>query len=68
MSWILRVSLVLFAACLSVLPGVCSAAPRIEIAEPVHDAGEVLEGTEISHEFLLKNVGDEILSLKVKPC
>jgi hypothetical protein len=45
------------------------APPRgpLEIAEPVHDAGTVKQGVTIRHEFLLKNVGTETLSIDAKP-
>jgi hypothetical protein len=43
--------------------------PRAFIDQPDFDAGEVLKGKEIVHEFILKNTGDEPLLLKeIKRC
>jgi hypothetical protein len=44
------------------------AAPKVQVDQAVYDAGSVSEGNEISHEFILKNVGDKSLSFKIKPC
>ncbi|HDP24412.1 MAG TPA: DUF1573 domain-containing protein [Deltaproteobacteria bacterium] len=61
-------SVVLSMFMLAVMTGLCLAAPRIEIAEPLFDAGEVLEGKDVSHEFVLKNIGSDPLIVTVKPC
>jgi hypothetical protein len=51
---------------------VCSgkgfAAPAVVADQTVYDAGQVPEGKDISHEFVLKNTGDQTLSFKIKPC
>ena len=39
------------------------AGPRMFIAEPVFDAGKVDQGTTISHDFTIKNTGDEELKI-----
>ena len=43
-------------------------APRANIDNPIFDAGEIPQGKEISHEFMIENTGDETLRLTVKPC
>ena len=43
-------------------------APRAQTQSRVYDAGEVPQGKDISHEFLLENAGDEPLVFKNKPC
>lgn len=45
-----------------------SAAPKIQVDQAVYDAGSVVEGRELSHEFVLRNEGDRTLSFKIKPC
>lgn len=47
-------------------PALC--APRAEPQDPVFDAGELPQGKDLTHEFLLKNVGDEPLVFKARPC
>lgn len=43
-------------------------APRIQIKEPTYDFGEVLEGIEVEHEFVVANTGGEPLEItKVRP-
>lgn len=38
------------------------------IPEPVFDFGEILEGGEVLHEFLVKNSGSEVLRIdQVRP-
>jgi hypothetical protein len=45
------------------------APPRapLEVSEPLYDAGTVKQGVTLRHEFLLKNVGAEALSIDAKP-
>ena len=44
------------------------AGPRMVIIEPVFDAGNVNQGTTISHNFIVKNTDDEeLLISKVAP-
>ncbi len=43
-------------------------APRAEMLNPVFDAGEIPQGKDLVHEFLLKNAGDEPLVFKARPC
>jgi hypothetical protein len=44
-------------------------APRsaLEVAEPMWDAGKVARGTNLSHAFVLKNVGTTELAIDAKP-
>ena len=45
------------------------AAPRIECSSPKYDFGTVIGGTSITHEFILKNEGDEPVKISnVKNC
>lgn len=37
--------------------------PKIHFAEPTHDFGSVLQGEELTHTFMLTNLGDEPLKL-----
>lgn len=39
------------------------AAPKIQVDKPVYDFGEVLEGSPVTHTFVLSNVGDEMLTI-----
>ncbi len=59
------------AAFLSCIPGVGNtqtAVPHLVIEEPVFDAGEVKEGTRISHDFTIVNKGKATLQIqKVSP-
>jgi len=43
-------------------------APKAQAQNPGYNAGEVPQGKDISHEFLLKNTGDEPLVFKIRPC
>jgi len=40
---------------------IVTAAPKIEVDNPIFDFGEVLEGIAVSHKFILTNSGDESL-------
>jgi len=58
------VMLVLF-----LFPGtLCHAAAKVQVDQAVYEAGTILEGKEVSHEFVLKNIGDLKLTFKPKPC
>jgi len=65
-------NLCLFATMLFVLlfflPFPSYSAPRAVVQDAVYDAGEIPQGKEISHEFIMKNTGNEQLTFKVKPC
>lgn len=41
-----------------------AAAPKIEVDEPIHAFGEVLEGIAVIHAFILSNTGDEPLVIE----
>jgi hypothetical protein len=60
---ILFVSLSIF-----LMSGNAYCAPKVKVDEPVFDAGEIPQGKQISHEFTIENVGDETLTIMVKPC
>ncbi len=49
-------------------PQVSLCAPRISIQNSEYDAGEIPQGKEISNEFVLKNIGTDPLTIKVRPC
>jgi hypothetical protein len=42
-------------------------APRVEVVEPHFNFGQMERGREKSHEFLIRNIGDAPLTLKVGP-
>jgi hypothetical protein len=43
-------------------------APKFQVEEPTHDFGEVLEGAEVEHEFVVKNTGNAVLQIEqVRP-
>lgn len=42
-------------------------APRLTVAEPVYDFGEVKEGILVVHRFLLRNEGDSVLTFPRQP-
>ena len=49
------------------LPLLCMAqekAPKMVISELTYDAGEVIKGTVIEHDFIVKNEGDAVLQIK----
>ncbi len=50
------------------LPQHSLCAPRAVPQGPVFDAGEIPQGKDLTHEFLLKNAGDEPLVFKARPC
>ena len=44
------------------------ASPRVVVDQSVYDAGEVPQDKPIAHAFSLRNTGDAVLTLKIKPC
>ncbi len=44
------------------------ASPKVQVDQALYDAGTLYEGKDLSHEFILKNVGDQKLVFKPKPC
>ncbi len=48
--------------------GTVYATPKVKVDNTVYHAGEIPQGKEISHEFTIKNIGDEPLTITVKPC
>lgn len=63
-----RRSLVLSLGILLIAAVTSFAAPRLEVSELLYDFGVVTEGTEVAHDFLLKNAGDEDLVIaSVRP-
>ncbi len=44
-----------------VLPAQDVKAPRIEVREVRYDAGKVVQGTQVSHLFEVRNAGDALL-------
>ena len=53
---------------LFVAAGTVYGAPRVKVDNPIFQAGEIPQGKEISHEFTIENIGDETLTITVKPC
>lgn len=51
----------LVALALTVAGAPAHAAPRLAVAEPVHDFGSVEQGTAVTHVFRLQNAGDAVL-------
>lgn len=66
----LRVSclFILCAAAVLAAETVCHASPKVQVDQSVYDAGAVPEGRDAVHEFILRNVGDQDLIIKPKPC
>ncbi len=56
--WCLAVSIVLVAVGVA-----CAAAPQLYVAETRYNFGLAIEGDDVSHTFLLRNVGDQPLSV-----
>ena len=64
-------TLSLLMSCITLLfasTSICHASPKVQVDQDVYDAGTVYEGKDVSHEFILKNVGDQKLTFKAKPC
>ena len=57
-----------FALIIFAVAGSAYAVPRVKIDNPVFHAGSIPQGKEISHEFTIENIGDEPLTITVKPC
>lgn len=47
---------------------VAHAAPQIEIDSYRYNAGTLIQGATIAHDFIVKNTGDEPLTITPKPC
>jgi hypothetical protein len=45
-----------------------SATPRVTAEDPVYDAGDLVRGKPIVHDFIIRNTGDQPLTIKAKPC
>lgn len=49
-------------------PTASQEAPSIQVPSPTHDFGEVPEGAEVTHDFVIKNTGKAPLEIQqVKP-
>ena len=61
-----------FAYCLVIflLFGANSActSPKAVVDESTFQAGDVAQGKKITHDFTLKNIGDDVLTIDIKPC
>ncbi len=55
--------LILTLSLCTVLSAVAFAAPTIYVAMPVYDFGSVTEGIAVTHTFILKNTGDDVLEI-----
>lgn len=53
---------------LAVIPLTANATPKAAVGEYVYNAGEILQGKTIIHDFVIRNTGDKPLDIKVKPC
>ena len=60
--------LVLWIAFTLMMVSTIHASPKIQVDQAVYDAGQSPEGKEVTHEFILKNVGDQKLIFKAKHC
>ncbi len=57
-----------FLLCIPCAVNAQTAAPLLDIEEPIFDAGEVKEGTRLSHDFIIVNRGKTTLQIqKVSP-
>lgn len=68
----LALSGVILTLCAAVLPALPAAAqeaqPRAVLPEPVHDAGNVPKGEKITHDFVIRNDGENVLEISdVRP-
>jgi hypothetical protein len=45
-----------------------SATPKATAEDPVHNAGDLVRGKPIVHDFIIRNTGDQPLTIKAKPC
>lgn len=50
------------------LTGLVYGAPKAVVTEYTYNAGDILQGKPIIHDFVLKNAGNEPLTIQVKPC
>jgi hypothetical protein len=45
-----------------------SATPKVTAEDPVYNAGDLVKGKPIVHDFIIRNTGDQPLTIKAKPC
>lgn len=45
-----------------------SATPKVSAEDPVYNAGDLVKGKPIVHDFIIRNTGDQPLTIKAKPC
>jgi len=64
MKMVLIAVLVVIAASAGLLPAQEIKGPRIECKEMRHDLGKVVEGTQASHVFEIRNLGSETLVIE----
>ena len=67
----MRTHVIIAAALLVLFAGFSTAesavGPKLVVAEPVHDLGTVFEDTKITHDFVIKNEGDQELIIEKIP-
>jgi hypothetical protein len=51
-----------------ILSGIVYGAPKALVDEYVYNAGDIPQGQQIIHDFIIKNAGDEPLTIQTKPC
>jgi hypothetical protein len=65
-------SKIVLCACLlsmACLTGLAYGAPKaVVVSDSTYNAGDVLQGKPITHDFILKNEGNEALTIQVNPC
>lgn len=55
--------------CLACLTGFAYGAPKaVVVTESTYNAGDIIQGKPIIHDFVFKNAGNEPLTIQVKPC
>jgi hypothetical protein len=54
--------------CMALFSMPALAAPKIAVENPVYDAGDLEKGKPIVYDFIIRNTGDQPLTIKVKPC
>jgi hypothetical protein len=51
------------------LTGLAYGAPKaVVVSDSTYNTGDVLQGKSITHDFILKNEGNEALTIQVSPC
>jgi hypothetical protein len=51
-----------------ILSGIAYGAPKALVDEYVYNVGDIPQGQQIIHDFIIKNAGDEPLTIQAKPC